>query len=68
MLGALGALLALGQWGALMDLGKGMALSPVDILGFLAYLIGIALIIGGAVMTALDQGAETVGGEASSVL
>jgi hypothetical protein len=67
-LGALGVLLAVGQWGALMDLGKGMALSPIDFLGFLAYLIGIALIIGGAVMTALDQGAEAVGGEASSVL
>jgi hypothetical protein len=67
-LGALGVLLALGQWGALMDLGKGMALTPIDILGFLVYLIGIALIIVGAVMTALDQGAEAVGGQASSVL
>jgi hypothetical protein len=67
-LGALGALLAIGQWGALMDLGRSMALSPVDLLGFVVYVAGIGAIIAGAVMTALDQGAEAASGQASSVL
>jgi hypothetical protein len=45
-----------------------MALSPVDLLGFVAYVAGIGAIIVGAVMTALDQGAEAASGQASSVL
>jgi hypothetical protein len=67
VLGALAALLTIGQWGALMDLGRRIALSPVDLLGFLVYVGGIAAITVGAVMTALDQSAEAVTGEVASI-
>lgn len=58
ILGAFAALLALGQWGDLMNLGQRTSLGPIDYLTFLAYVAGIAAIIGGGVMTALDEGAR----------
>lgn len=52
------ALLALGQWGDLMNLGQRTSLGLMDYLAFLAYVAGIVAIIGGGVMTALDEGAR----------
>ena len=58
VLGVFAALLALGQWGDLMNLGQRTSLGPIDYLTFLAYVAGIVAIIGGGVMTALDEGAR----------
>ena len=56
------ALLALGQWGDLMNLGQRTSLGPIDYLTFLAYVAGIVAIIGGGVMAALDEGARKASG------
>ena len=51
---ALALLLAIGQWGSLMDLGSTQVeLGIFDLLGFLVYLIGIVLTIVGGVLAGL---------------
>lgn len=56
VLAGFAALLALGQWGDLMNLGQRTSLGPIDYLAFLISVAGIVAIIGGGVMTALDEG------------
>lgn len=56
ILAVFGAILAFGQWGDLNKLGRErIELGPDDFLAFLLYAIGLALIIVGGVMTALEQ-------------
>jgi hypothetical protein len=66
VLGVFAALLAVGLWGELAELGDSQVdLSIVDILAFLIYVVGILVIIAGGVLTALEQGAKTVAPDAS---
>ena len=62
VLAAIGALVAFGQWNALMDLGaEQVELGPTDILPFLAYVAGIVLVIVAAVLTVVASTGRTTG-------
>jgi hypothetical protein len=57
VLGVFAAWLAIGLWSTLADLGnRTVDLGISDILAFLIYVVGLALIVVGGVLTALDQG------------
>ncbi len=58
ILGVFAAWLAIGLWNDLAALGETrVELSASDILAFLIYVAGLALIIAGGILTALEQGA-----------
>lgn len=55
-IGAFGAILLLGNWSALLAIGdRQLELDPPDLLGFIAYTIGTALIIAGGVMSGREE-------------
>ena len=56
VLAVFGAILALGQWGDLIELGrKEVQFGLIDYLAFLVYIVGLVMIIAGGVMSALEQ-------------
>ena len=55
-LGVFGAILLLGNWSTLLTIGRTqLQLDPPDLLGFLAYTVGTALVIAGGVRSAREQ-------------
>jgi hypothetical protein len=57
-----GAILLLGNWNALLTLGRTrLQLDPPDLVGFLAYTLGTVLIIAGGFMSGRDVMAGTTG-------
>ncbi len=68
VLALFGGWTAFGQWGALMEVGDGqVVLGLEDYLPFLVYVAGILLVLGGAVMTAI-QATPAAGAALAGVL